>query len=433
MGNGASTQGFPPAHVRIYQNLLQIQSPSTRLEMIQTLLQGGEYVDSARRAGLYSYLLMYVARIQKGQQPILLPGEDTVRTAAPPSAPPLHQYQMTQIAPPAKRDPYAQLTKTNGNEKAMSYFQSCLSVLGLEEEVALTEEALKQAYKKAALKAHPDKGGNQQQFEAVTRAFAYLTEILRRIQGGRAGPLKKVEAPSLLKTEREEDGEKWKHVQPIRLNPQKMDMNAFNQMFEQTRIPDPEDEGYGDWLKNEMGGGSGGGSGGGGSGGGGKTFSGKFNQDVFNKMFEEDARTQRTGTTALAVVSPQALLLAPNSGVELGREKPADFTAAANANLKYTDLKAAYTTESTFSGQVSDVHVAPRDLESYRASRKRAPDPLSNEEAAAVAAAEAAYADREKQRQLRAAHEGIAAQDYFERMKRLVIADGAPIGKTNRH
>ena len=40
--------------------------------------------------------------------------------------------------------------------------------------------------------------------------------------------------------------------------------------------------------------------------------------------------------------------------------------------------------------------------------------------------------DKEKQRSLRAAHEGIAANDYFERMKQLVITDGVPIGKTKR-
>jgi len=35
--------------------------------------------------------------------------------------------------------------KGKRNEKALNYFQKCLEVLGLEEEVALTEEALKKA------------------------------------------------------------------------------------------------------------------------------------------------------------------------------------------------------------------------------------------------------------------------------------------------
>jgi hypothetical protein len=197
-------------------------------------------------------------------------------------------------------------------------------------------------------------------------------------------------------------------------------MNAFNQMFEQTHIPDPEGEGYGDWLKSE------------GVGSNTPNFSGKFNRDVFNQMFVDESAKQKQASNQLAVVSPQALTMAPGLGIELGRGRPDDFTAAANSQMKYTDLRAAYTTESTFSGQVANVRVDPRDYETYANSRKRAPDPLRDEEREALAAAEKAMADRERQRQLRAANEGLNAQNYFDRMKELVITDGVPIGKTKR-
>ncbi len=137
--------------------------------------------------------------------------------------------------------------KGKRNEKALNYFQSCLQVLGLEEEVALTEESLKKAYKRVALKAHPDKGGSEDDFEAITRAHAYLGEILLRIKGGRAKE-GKMEAPEALRDTREGASKEWEMVQPVRLNPKKLDMNAFNQMFEQTRIPDPEEDGYGECL-----------------------------------------------------------------------------------------------------------------------------------------------------------------------------------------
>ena len=139
-------------------------------------------------------------------------------------------------------------------------------------------------------------------------------------------------------------------------------------------------------------------------------------------------------SSALSVVSPQALLLAPNYGVELGRDRPTDYTAAANSSvgLKFTDLKSAYTTESTFSGQVSDVRVDNRDFNSYQESRKRAPDPLRNEEVEALASMEREQEEREKRRQLRAAQEHLTAQDYHERMKRLVITDGVPLERHRR-
>jgi curved DNA-binding protein CbpA len=415
MGNVTSLEVFPPTHIRIYKNILSIQSHQVRAEMIQTLLQGPEYVQSFRQAGIYSELLQYVSRVSRGQVPSALPGELEKPSRSP-------QTQNIIVHSGNTMNPYERVMKGKGNEKALTYFQTCLQVLSLEEEVALTEEELKKAYKKAAVKAHPDKrGGSEQHFEAVTRAYAYLTEILSRVNGGRKAGLKKVEEPNLLKTERTQDAEQWKQVEPVRFNPDKLDLNAFNKMFEQTRIPEPDEDGYGDWLKDQS-----------------ETsapkFSGKFNRDVFNSMFEQEAQKQKTSKTQLTVVQPQALLFNPSAGVELGRDKPGDFTAPANAalGLKYTDLRAAYTTESTFSGQIADVRVEARDFGQYQESRKRAPDPLRNDELSAIQQMEREAEEREKRRQFRAAQEIVASDEYRERMKRLVLTDGVPVDQRNR-
>jgi hypothetical protein len=194
-------------------------------------------------------------------------------------------------------------------------------------------------------------------------------------------------------------------------------------MFEQAHIKDPDAEGYEEWLKDT----------------GAQTqapkFSGKFNRDVFNSMFEEEAQKNRDvrKKNEISVVGPQALLFNPTYGVEIGREK-GEFTTPANADggLSYTDLKAAYTTESTFSGQVADVRVEARDFGSYQESRKRAPDPLRNEELSAIQQMEREHEEREKRRQLRAAQEMVQASDFHERMKRLVITDGVPIERQKR-
>jgi hypothetical protein len=100
--------------------------------------------------------------------------------------------------------------------------------------------------------------------------------------------------------------------------------------------------------------------------------------------------------------------------------------------LHYTDLKAAYTTESTFSGQVADVRVENRSFDQYQQSRKKAPDPLRNEELAAIQQMEKEANEREKRRQLRAAEESLQADDFHQRMKRLVITDGVPIERQKR-
>jgi len=307
-------------------------------------------------------------------------------------------------------------TSQKGNEKAINYFSACLRILGLEEEVALTDSILKAAYKKAALRAHPDKGGSDKEFEAVTKAFAYLGEILMRIRGGRAVD-GKVEAPTALASGREDAADKWKMVEPVQLNPSKLNVDAFNSMFEKTRIPDPEESGYGDWLKgsDEMK----------------KTtsFSGKFNRDVFNKAFEEDGPKPLRANSGNALVA-QELSLARGMGyvTELGRTARDDYTVAAIETGKgqaFTDLKKAYTEYNTFTHQTANVKVsANRNLDQMATERKSAPAPLADAEMSALRDAEMALARQEEMRKRRVAEEAIAENSYFERMKRLVIRNG---------
>lgn len=406
MGQGVSSlQSFEPSHVRIYKSILLIENPQTRVQMIQTVLQAPEYVQSSKAAGVYSHLLSYVARVKSGEKPQPLPGE----LAKPP------QTSRTQLVEHSRKvsDPQTTVLKTRGNEKAMNYFQNCLLVLELEEEVALTDDALRLAYKKAALKAHPDKGGSEQKFEAVTRAYAYLTDILRRVQGGRekAGV---VEAPDTLKDSRSTVAKDWEMIQPVKLNPNKLDLNNFNKMFDQTRMPDPDDEGYGDWLKTGKDSKSA------------PNFGGKFNRDVFNNAFEEEAKRSATKRNENAIVGPKAMTLAPTHGVELGRGAAGDYTAAANAQMKYTDLKQAYTTENTFSNQIANVQVDSRSFDAYSSSRKRAPDPLTNSEMEALNEAERYTQRQEQQRSIRAADELVQSDKYFQRMKQMILMDTSP-------
>ena len=386
--------------------------------MIETLFAGPEYLQSARRAGIYASLLSYVSKAKRGENPGALPYEVGASASAVSGG--RSPSTAISISSGNQRSAHEQLARPRGQEKAIGYFQSSLEILGLEEEVALTEAALKQAYKKAAFRAHPDKGGSEQKFELVTRAYAYLSEILRRIHGGRTKE-SVVEDPTILKDTRKDESKSWSHAEPVKLNPKKLDMDAFNKMFEQTRIPDPEDDGYGDWLTTE-----------------GKTdtqsqkFGGKFNRDVFNRTFEEQARTRAEPASQLMNIGPQAMTLTPTAGVELGRDRPSSYTAAANASLKYTDLKQAYTSENTLSGQVSNVRVDQRDIKQYSAERKKAPEPLTNEEMRAVMEAEKFAANRESQRRLRAAREDQNASEHFERMKRLVITDQSNTSEPQR-
>lgn len=440
MGNGQSLSAYNPSHVRIYKDIIRIQDPTTRATMIRTVLAGQEYIVSARAAGVYSHLLTYIGRVQGGEMPPQLPGEVAVAATQKGVAPPpqfqrpmeMIEYGVNAIRPVVQQRPSQVVSKGRRNEKAINYFQSCLQVLGLEEEVALTEDALKRAYKRAAVKAHPDKGGSEEEFEAVTRAHAYLGEILRRIGGGGGGSGSaksggsgawsatssssgfpaSASATMALTNGGHQDARPSSvlpasliTMEPVRLNPDKLDLKQFNEVFEKTRIPDPDDDGYGDWLKGDEEVSSA------------PKFSGKFNRDVFNAAFEEDAR--RRGAAGGSAVEAEALTLAPQA-VELGRGKSSSYTAAANASLKFTDLRSAYTHDANITSQVANVKVEDRKFATYSAQWKQGPTPLKGDELAAIQAAEAAATAREEQRRLRLDQQRSVEEEYFNRMKGLV-------------
>jgi curved DNA-binding protein CbpA len=448
MGNNQSA--IDPVHLRMYSNIIQIKDPAKRIGIINTCLASMEYVSSAKRAGIYSYLLNYVATVNSGGGAPLLPGEQHITQQNtiqhhPPSVPrsmqpnfqhsgpgathpslmnaptassytqqyQQHGRQNQQIITHTDNTPSWKVITDTPKQKAMSYFASCLEVLGIQEEVALTEEALKAAYKKMALRAHPDKGGSEEYFEAVTRAYAYLAEILKHMKGGRKETSGRVEAPTSLNVSRDADAEKWKHVEPVRLNAKNLDMNAFNKLFEQTHIPDPDADGYGDWLKGED------------SRTSGPKFKGEFNRDVFNRMFDEEAKkSQRQSNSLVIHPGEMALTLNPTSGVDLVGERPDSFTAAPNSRFQFTDLRGAYTSESTISDKVSNVQVGERNFEQYRASREKAPDPFSQSELHGIREFENRQKQQDEMRERRRAEMAVRNQNYFDQMKRMVITEG---------
>ena len=424
---GAIASKFPPHIVGIYKNVLAIKAPATRMQMIQTLLSSPEHSEAARSAGVYGHLLHYVQTVKEGRPAPSLPGESAGQQAFGQSAgqQPFgqgsgnsqQQQQQGQRQQQVTLHKGASVSGTTasqkGNEKAMNYFSACLRILNLEEEVALTNDALKASYKKAVIRAHPDKGGSEKEFEAVTRAYAYLGDILKRINGGRSTE-GKVEAPAVLNTGRSGDAEAWKMVEPIQLNPSKLNLDAFNTMFEKTRIPDPEESGYGDWLKGsqevEKA----------------PTFGGKFNRDVFNKAFEDERPLRAQGGNAL-VAQELSLARGMNYVTDLGRTARDDYTVAAvetGRGQGFTDLKKAYTEYNTFTHQTNNVQLPSGSIEQMVKDRKSAPAPLADSEMASLREAEATLARQEEMRKRRVAEEAVAENNYFERMKRLVIRNG---------
>jgi curved DNA-binding protein CbpA len=438
-------QSIDPVHLRMYNNMIQIRDPMKRIQIINTCMASMEYVQSAKRSGVYSYLLNYISTVQNGGNPPPLPGENAVTQNAvtqnavtqpvqdiqiPRSLQTTHLHgigathpslvgqerQKQQLTIRQDSTPSWKIVTETPKQKAISYFSSCLEVLGIQEEVALTEESLKKAYKKMAIKAHPDKGGSEDYFEAVTRAYAYLSEILSFMQGGKRKTQAPVNAAAAdgMRTTREQDAKQWEHAEPVRLNAKNLDMNAFNKLFEQTHMPDPDSDGYGDWLKGE-------------TQQAGPKFKGEFNRDVFNRMFDEESKKSRAPSNQLVHPGQMALTLNPTSGVDLVGERPDSYTAAPNSRFQFTDLRGAYTSDNTVTDKVANVTVGERSFDQYRASRERAPEALSANEMQGIREFESRQQQMDSMRERKMAEMSVRNQNYHDRMKQMVITDAVDL------
>jgi hypothetical protein len=437
---GAYQSTLDPRYVRIWQNLCSLQSPVARLQMVETLLAGPEYVAVAKQTGLYSGVLAWLAAMRRGEYGTW----PTCGGAAPPVA------RITAGATAAAGGAGVRggggsntaLARIPPPKRALDVLHESYAILGIDDTQPLTHDALRAAYKRAALRAHPDKGGSHEAFDAVTKAFTYLQEVLNKLlpkstagDGTDArftapvtadaalrarGMAPSSVAPAPAGTPRIAD------APPVALNPKKLDMTVFNKLFEENRLPDPDaDDGYGDWLKSQEAGRAAGGA------DAQAKLRGKYNADVFNKMFEEEARRGGAGaggsSALLKYAPPSDLISSPDVGVELGGGRPAQYTKApvgAKGGMAYTDLKYAYGEGSTFSQEVAGLSLdgRPRTLEEAKREYGSAPSAMTPEQAAAVASFDAARKAAEDQRMRRLAARDVDAEAMHEKMRsRLMI------------
>jgi len=446
--------------------------------MLDALMAGPEYIAAARKAGIYADLLGWMAAIRRGEyyrwpqpyaaapavvaRPAIMPPPQIPRgtpasflppptltretgprlhvseTSMPPSAP----FRLPTARPVAPRPPAAtvanQLATVPPPKRALDVLHESYFLLGIDDSKPLTHEVLKSAYKRAAVKVHPDKGGKAEDFDAVNRAFLYLEEVLNKLlpksamEGADPRFTMKVTPELAMRARGATAAASGAVVEPamriedapqIALNPKKLDMTLFNKLFEENRLPDPDADGYGDWLKsstgrNDM-----------------ATGVKNVSKDTFNRVFEENAR-KVTGSATVGK-APEDLVLSPGFGTIIGAEK-AQFTKATGSmsdgkGLAFTDLMYAYGDGATFSQDVADTGMLgfakdaalpgrATTMEQAEREYGTAPAAMTPEQAAAIAAFERARELSEIQRQQRVAARDVDAEAAHNRLKgRLII------------
>jgi len=218
----------------------------------------------------------------------------------------------------------------------MSYLQYALQILQFETIEEVTTEALKRAFKKNILTAHPDKGGSEERFEALLGAYVYLTETVNRLSGGRT-MLQGVLSPEEIQGNRanqminevfqEMDNEQTREA----MERMRLEYDSFHATFEKKR--EEESKGYATWLKagDDMD----------------KDIQPpSFTQEELNAVFEASMKDKKPTAQAI-ILHPDDMAYRSGSclGVSIVEEVGGTFTSDLYATPEYTDLYTAYTSD----------------------------------------------------------------------------------------
>jgi len=206
-------------------------------------------------------------------------------------------------------------------------------VLGLEQD-DYDINNIKKAYKKNALKYHPDKAGKkyEDRFSLITQSYIYLlnkAEEYIAIQTKTSKPVEKIDYEDDVNEQ----------VENIYINKDNFDLTKFNKIFDKYKVPDSFDKGYSDLMKNDF-----------------KSnpsseridnqvFGKKFNNDIFNEHFNQ--QKQKKSQDIIEYTDPNAFQSANQLSLGmLGIDNVEDFGCVNNNSLSYTDYKKAHIDET---------------------------------------------------------------------------------------
>lgn len=206
-------------------------------------------------------------------------------------------------------------------------------ILGLTQGVKHSENEIKTAYRNLAMKYHPDKGGSEEIFKILTKAYMFL---LKQAQGANYVEKNFMDLKGDYSQPQQQEGGGY--------IPREEDFNVrhFNQVFDENRLEDDEwDTGYGDWKTEDT------------SEEPKKIFNQKFTLDVFNSVFNELRGANKAKETTDIQVYQEPEILSSSGAIahrEVDYRKGQDYTkeysiqdGSSKNGIYYMDYKKAYT------------------------------------------------------------------------------------------
>ena len=279
------------------------------------------------------------------------------------------------------------------------------TVLGIPKQ--FNESMLKKAYLKVAMISHPDRGGSKDEFQKVSIAYTVLKKKLKE-QGEihHHDELKK-NADSFM-------GSQQGQGQNINFDKDNFDSVVFNKIYEENKIEEAFDDGYGSWMQETESISSQS-----------KMFQGNFNKDMFNHEFEKykQEQKQKMGNQMIQYQEPQERMSMKNqdSLVTLGQGKVSNFSGEIG-NLGFSDYKAAFTTDSTLINTSSvDIHGRAHDIKGVEHERSNISYKMSSEDQQSYNYQEALQKKEESMRSHRLKNYDKQHEDNYHKIHQLLI------------
>jgi len=242
-----------------------------------------------------------------------------------------------------------------------------LQILGLSEDTHYTALDIKKAYKNLAMRYHPDKGGSEEVFKILTKAYVYL--------------LKHVEGANFVEKNFMDLKTNFDREAPTTMdnNNDSFNVKNFNKIFDENRLEDEEkDYGYGDWKTTDT------------SEEPKKIFNQKFTTDIFNQVFNELKNTKQNTQDVIVFEEPKTLTTSNRLGFsEVDYKRPGDFSKEydiqdgnSRQGIYYMDYKRAYTETTLISPETIKPRQEFKNIEDAQISREKQDFTMTAEERA---------------------------------------------------
>ena len=269
------------------------------------------------------------------------------------------------------------------------------------------ENSLKKAYLKKAMVTHPDRGGSQEAFQRVTISYKALMIKLKNEQNAHEHNELRGNSSQFMEEQRHENRQNVNTDLSKNFNSTK-----FNQIYEENRIEDVNDEGYGGWMKEEI-----------------QNQTPESNpsltKDNFNDHFVKYKRENQSkmGDQMVEYSEPQVDISYKNKSsiMVLGQGKVDDFSGE-SGGLSYRDYKDAYTnTYLVDESKVKQRGDRPSNIKKLQHERKNVSYEMSEQDQQIYALKQIQEEQEEKLRLERLAnYEAKAFNIYDQVHKRMV-------------